>query len=64
MDLAGLADVSHFVLLVVEHDQEVEEDFEDFDSSRLLRLDKRDSDVMSIDIVQFPSVCRHFDNQI
>ena len=27
-------------------------------------LDKRDSDVTSIDTVLFPNVCQHFDNQI
>ena len=96
MDLVGLEDVSHLVVVLgVEHDQVAEisminndfilniicvntglrfsvksnqhlpeEDFVNFGLSQPLMLDKRDSDVTSIDTVLFPNVCQHFDNQI
>ena len=41
-----------------------EEDFVNFGLSQPLMLDKRDSDVTSIDTVLFPNVSQHFDNQI
>jgi len=64
-DLVGLEDVSHLaVVLGVEHDQVAEEDFVNFGLSQQLMLDKRDSDVTSIDTVLFPNVSQHFDNQI
>ena len=49
---------------MVEHDQGAARDFVDFDLSLRLKLSKRDSDAMSIDIVLFQHVCQHSDNQI